>query len=185
MLKNVDIGRYCSFARGVQIGWDEHPADWVTSSMLGYVNDHHGWETALGSSRPIARHFNSQRGTTKIGHDVWIGLNSFIRNGVTIGNGAVIGAHAVVVKDVPPFSILAGHPTRLIRPRFDGQIAERLAAVEWWTYNLYEVPQHLLGLPTDFVSYMEDEIAAGRLTPYQPGWLGPVELGMAVASATI
>ncbi|MBP0651421.1 CatB-related O-acetyltransferase, partial [Mycobacterium tuberculosis] len=61
-----------------------------------------------------------------IGHDVWIGRAAIVLPGRTVGTGAVIGAGAVVTKDIAPYAIVAGNPARLIRPRFAAPIAERL-----------------------------------------------------------
>ncbi len=67
-----------------------------------------------------------------IGNDVWIGANVVIMNGVTIGHGAIIGATSVVTKDVPPYTIVAGSPARVIKSRFEDHIVQRLLAIQWW-----------------------------------------------------
>jgi acetyltransferase-like isoleucine patch superfamily enzyme len=67
-----------------------------------------------------------------IGHDVWVGANAVIRCGVTIGNGCIIGAGAVVTKDVPDFSIIGGVPAKLIRKRFSDEEIVKLQKLEWW-----------------------------------------------------
>jgi virginiamycin A acetyltransferase len=73
---------------------------------------------------------------TVIGHDVWIGHGALILPGVRIGSGAIIGAGAVVARDVAPYSIVAGNPARLIRPRFTPEVVERLLALCWWDWPL-------------------------------------------------
>ena len=69
-----------------------------------------------------------------IGNDVWIGRNAIIMDGVTVGTGAIVGAAAVVTKDVPPYAIVAGVPARIIRYRFDEGTVKRLLANRWWDY---------------------------------------------------
>jgi acetyltransferase-like isoleucine patch superfamily enzyme len=69
---------------------------------------------------------------TIIGNDVWIGINAFIKGGISIGDGAVIGAYSVVTRDVEPYSIVAGNPAKLIRKRFNDSEVEKLLKVKWW-----------------------------------------------------
>jgi hypothetical protein len=72
---------------------------------------------------------------TVIGNDVWIGQDVSILRGLTIGDGAVIAASAVVTKDVPPFAIVGGNPARFIRWRFQPDIIEALTELRWWRYD--------------------------------------------------
>ena len=70
-----------------------------------------------------------------IGNDVWIGAHATIMGGVKIGNGAVIGAGAVVAKDVPPYAIVLGNPARVIKYRFDEATIEWLQKLRWWNWT--------------------------------------------------
>ena len=96
-----------------------------------------GWrDHASGDGlRPVR--FVDRRFTT-IGNDVWIGHRAFIRAGVSIGDGAIVAAGAVVSKDVEPYSIVGGVPAKHIRYRFDQATIKRLLATQWWRYNLYD-----------------------------------------------
>jgi acetyltransferase-like isoleucine patch superfamily enzyme len=67
-----------------------------------------------------------------VGSDVWIARNAIILPGVTVGDGAVIGAGAVVTRDVPPYAVVAGSPAKPIRYRFDGETIGRLLSIKWW-----------------------------------------------------
>lgn len=96
---NVTIGNYCLIAPRVQILGFDHEIG-VAGTPICYA----GRQSLLA---------------TKIGGDVWIGTGAFIRAGVTIGNGAIIGAQSVVTKNVPPYAIVAGNPAKNIRMRFD------------------------------------------------------------------
>lgn len=68
----------------------------------------------------------SQQGDTIIGNDVWFGRECLIMPGVKIGDGAIIAARSVVVKDIEPYSIVGGNPARVIRKRFDDEMIELL-----------------------------------------------------------
>jgi len=127
---DVRIGRYCSIAESVTLGYPEHPLTWLSTSSLQYQSPSwahlpDGWQAK--PHRPVK--------TTVIGNDVWIGAGSFIRSGVTIGDGAVVGAHSVVTKDVPPYAIVAGNPARLLRYRFDDEMITKLISLAWWNYD--------------------------------------------------
>ena len=70
-----------------------------------------------------------------LGHDVWIGHGVVVLPGRSVGTGAVVGAGAVVTRDVPPYAVAVGNPTRVVRPRFAPPVAERLLALAWWDWH--------------------------------------------------
>jgi virginiamycin A acetyltransferase len=70
-----------------------------------------------------------------IGNDVWFGDNATILPRVTIGDGAVIGAGSVVVKDVPPYAIVFGAPAKIIQYRFKKEIRDFLVDLKWWDWS--------------------------------------------------
>jgi len=76
--------------------------------------------------------FDSVPAKVTINNDVWIGMKSTIMGGVTVGNGAIIAAHSVVTKDVPPYAIAGGVPAKIIKYRFNEAIIEALQKAEWW-----------------------------------------------------
>ncbi len=90
--------------------------------------------------------------TTVIGNDVWVGSNVVILGGLNIGDGAIIGAGAVVTKDVQPYSIVVGNPAREIKKRFSEQIISSLMAIRWW-----EFPPELLAKNVDVLNRNVDE----------------------------
>lgn len=111
------LGRYSFINKGCFIGPKVQCGNYV---MFGpYViiaGGDHGYSTV---GQPMYFSGRQDICDTTIGDDVWIGANSCIKAGVTIGDGAIIGMGSVVVKDVPPFAIVAGNPARFIRMRFD------------------------------------------------------------------
>lgn len=74
------------------------------------------------------------KGDIIIGNDVWIGYEAIILAGVTIGDGAIIGARAVVTKDVLPYTVVAGVPAKPIKKRFDDKIISKLLDIQWWNW---------------------------------------------------
>jgi len=102
-----------------------HRTDWITTYPFSAL-----WESA----KHIEGH-PASRGDVIIGHDVWIGEDAVILSGVHIGNGAVIGASAVVANDVPPYSIVAGNPAKVIRMRFIEREISILQSLAWWSWD--------------------------------------------------
>lgn len=111
------IGRYCSVAYNASIGAGRHQVEWLSTGLLP--------ANALTPAIP-------QPPFTVIGHDVWIGVGATVVGGVRVGHGSIIGAGAVVTKDVPPYTIVGGSPARPIRPRFPPHIVEGLLRTKWW-----------------------------------------------------
>lgn len=123
----LKVGAFCSFAAGVKIFLGgEHRTDWVTTFPFPAL-----WKEQAGH---IQGHPKT-RGDVIIGNDVWIGAEAVIMSGVRIGDGAVVGARAVVTRDVPPYAIVAGNPAVLIRLRFAEQVIERLREIAWWNWS--------------------------------------------------
>jgi acetyltransferase-like isoleucine patch superfamily enzyme len=122
------IGKFCSIASGVVILLGRnHRKDWITTYPFpAFPGD---WPEA----RDIPECENS-KGDVIIGNDVWIGLGATILSGVRIGDGAVIGARAVVAKDVAPYAIVVGNTAREIGKRFDEKTIEKLLDMKWWDW---------------------------------------------------
>lgn len=103
-----------------------------------------------------------------IGNDVWIGYRSYIKAGVTIHDGAVIGAHAVVTRDVPPYAIVAGNPGRIIRYRFSDRTIARLLKIRWWDYAFTDLPIAKADDVPAALDEIESLIRSRRIMPWQP-----------------
>jgi acetyltransferase-like isoleucine patch superfamily enzyme len=107
------------------------------------------------------------RGDTRIGSDVWIGTESVIMSGVTIGDGAVVATGAVVMRDVPPFAVVAGNPARPVRWRFSEEQREALLEIRWWDWPRERVIEAVpLLASTDIDGFIE---WAGARTPEKAG----------------
>ena len=126
-----DIGKFCSIASLVRINPGNHPMDKVTQHHCTYRLRQYGF-----GDEDSETFFDWRRSfRCRIGHDVWIGTKSTIMPGVEIASGAVIGAGAVVTKDVAPYEIVAGVPAKPIRKRFSDEIIEKLLGIEWWHWE--------------------------------------------------
>lgn len=130
-LNLISIGSFCSIARGVQIQEYNHKTTGLSSAFLS---------RRIDPSRGLTPDEIESKGPIRIGHDVWVGVNSIIVSGVNIGTGAVIAAGSVVTKDVPPYAVVAGNPARILRYRFhDKRVIEALLSSEWWTWPINEI----------------------------------------------
>lgn len=116
-VENCDIGNYCSISSGVWICPFEHPIK-------------------NRSTHPFAMRNVVKRKPVTIGNDVLISLNAIILSGVTIGDGAVIAAGAVVNKDVMPYEIVGGVPAKHIGWRFEEDEQKLISKTNWWTYDV-------------------------------------------------
>ena len=76
----------------------------------------------------------------------------YIKQGVKVGNGAVVGMGSIVTKDVPAYAIVAGNPAKLIRMRFDDETIEKLEKSQWWNLTDDQLQQHshLIREPKEF-----------------------------------
>ena len=146
-IRNVSsIGRFCSIAPNVQMGLFEHPIDHLSTSPVfwGGGKDifgtpdfldffHSNIQILQDISKEVALNQNDK---IEIKNDVWIGEGVFVKKGVVINDGAIVASRAVVTKDVPPYSIVAGCPAKILRYRFCDEIIKGLLDIQWWNYPL-------------------------------------------------
>ncbi len=125
-VEDARIGKYCSIARQVIIGLSGHNYNWVTTSPI-ITSKSYGF-IADDVKEP-------QKAAPVIGNDVWIGMNTIVMRGVTIGDGAIIAAGSVVTKDIEPYSIVAGIPARHMRYRFTEDQIRELLRIQWWNWD--------------------------------------------------
>ena len=139
--KNVlSIGKYCSVAYNVRIGLGGHPTDWLSTHPFAY-QESYGFVTE-------SKRWTTENEETVIGNDVWIGANSTVLAGVNVGDGAIIGAHSLVTKDVEPYSIVVGTPAKHIRYRHSEELIKKLQEIQWWNLSRKELSK--------YVKYMDD-----------------------------
>jgi acetyltransferase-like isoleucine patch superfamily enzyme len=166
------IGRFCSIAEGVTIGPSEHPTEWLSSSMLQYVPNLHGWKAFFEDSSMTyispSKKYVANCPPVSIGNDVWIGANAFIKAGVHIGNGAIIAAGAVVIKNVPSYAIVGGTPARIIKYRFSEKCIERLLSIEWWNYNIMSLENADFSNIDKCLQQISDAIRDGSIERIEP-----------------
>ncbi|HEY4081696.1 MAG TPA: CatB-related O-acetyltransferase [Burkholderiaceae bacterium] len=148
----LSIGQFCSIGEDVTIFMGgEHRPDWVTtypfSLMIPGASQHEGHPKT--------------KGDVIIGNDVWLGFGSTVLSGVRIGDGAVIGAGAVVAKDIPPYAIAVGNPARVIRSRFTPAQVTALLRIQWWDWPMEKIEAQLPLL----LSGQIDAFIAAHLTP--------------------
>lgn len=136
-ISDTSIGSFCSIGSYCTIGGGVHPLNHVSSSPLFY-DKHNIFNTEEFSSEATIL----KQPQTIIGNDVWVGDMAFIKAGVTVGDGAVIGAHSVVTKDVPPYAIVAGVPANVIKYRFDEETIKILQESNWCNWSDEKLKTH-------------------------------------------
>ena len=136
-LNLVEIGKFSSVGPNVLIGLGEHPTNRLATHPVFYKNFKHTNINFIG-----IQDFTEYR-QTRIGSDCWIGSNTIIRGGVTIGDGAIVAAGSIVTKDIEPFSIVGGNPAKLIRYRFSNTKINEILANKWWNWDLKDLQRHI------------------------------------------
>ena len=94
------------------------------------------------------------KGDIVVGNDVWIGYEAVILAGVTIGDGAIIGARAVVTKDVPPYTIVGGIPAKQIRKRFNEETIDTLLKLKWWDWSKERISKNIAAIQSGNLGYL-------------------------------
>lgn len=127
-MENVLIGAFCSIANRCCIGCAKHPIERVSSSPVF----HEGTNILRMNFQKFPKEQTLQ---TVIENDVWIGMGVYIKAGVTIHNGAVIGMGSVVTHDVPAYEVWAGNPARKLYDRFPEDVKQNLQESQWWKWD--------------------------------------------------
>lgn len=126
----VDMGKYCSIAK-IKIFLarsKNHRQEFITTFPLHFMQSYFSAiidETIIDNSH-----------TVTIGNDVWIGKDVVLINNITIGTGAIIGAHSVVRENVPAYAVVYGNPARIMKYRFSEEMINKLLMMAWWDWDI-------------------------------------------------
>lgn len=146
------IGKFCAIATGARFMFPDamHALAGASTYPFGILGG--AFETAL----PLAEYPWRQSGDTVLGHDIWIGMDALVMPGIRIGHGAVIGARAVVTRDVPDYAVVAGNPARVVRRRYAEDDAARLVALGWWDWPVARIAHAIPVLARGGITALED-----------------------------
>lgn len=141
------IGKFCAIASGVEFVMNgaNHRMNSVTTYPFNIMGQ--GWEKNTPALEDLPF-----KGDTVVGNDVWIGQQVTIMPGVNIGDGVIIAANSIVTKDVPPYHIVGGNPSRILKRRFDEELIDYLLEIKWWEWPAEKIFQNL------------DQLCSGDLT---------------------
>lgn len=152
----LEVGQFCSFAYGTHIVLGgEHRADYVSTYRFpAYApfNETH---------RHLADATSVSKGGVVVGNDVWLGHQTLVLSGVTIGDGAIVGAGSVVRHDIPPYAIVAGNPARVAGFRFPPEQIEALLRIKWWDWPIDRISLHLDTILSDDIAEFIEAAEAG------------------------
>jgi hypothetical protein len=144
--------------------------EWVSTSSFTYDGTFPLFKEANekdgGYFKPAKRPVFERR--IVIGNDVWIGADVTIKPGITIGTGSVIAASSLIVKDVPPYSVIGGNPGKVIKPRFDSRTVNLLLTSEWWNYKFTDFAGMDVKDPVRFCNELEVKVRSGEIKKYFP-----------------
>jgi acetyltransferase-like isoleucine patch superfamily enzyme len=125
------IGSFCSIADNLQIiAKGSHMIDWISTFPFSVK---WGMKVPLHALPPTS--------PVHIGNDVWIASNVKIKQGVTVGDGAILATECFVTKDVPPYALVGGNPAKIIRYRFNEEQIAHLLKMKWWNWEDSEIKQ--------------------------------------------
>lgn len=137
-LCSTTVGNFSAIGKDSVLGPGQHPTNYLSLNSIFYKRGnwgfHDDWvrEISFEESKPI-----------NVGGDVWIGRKVMVMNGVTIGDGAIVGACSVVTKDVPPYAIVAGVPAKVIKYRYSQNIIDKLIKIKWWNLSDEEITRRI------------------------------------------
>ncbi len=150
-ISNSTIGKFCSIASNVIFGLGKHPTHLISSHPSFYSNNK---EFKTFSDK----NYFSEYGEIIIGNDVWVANNAILMDGVKIGDGAIVAAGAIVIKDVKPYEVVGGIPAKHIKFRFKEYHISKLLSFAWWDKDeeWLEVNYKLFLDSEKFLEYIEN-----------------------------
>ena len=144
------IGKFCSIACGAKFLFNSANHTLDSLSTYPFPIFFEEWNLDV---KDITKAWDN-KGDIVIGNDVWIGYEAVIMAGVTIGDGAVIGTHAVVTKDVPPYTIVGGIPAKPIKKRFLQENINTLLKLKWWDWSKEKISQQISDIQSGNIKNM-------------------------------
>ena len=135
------IGKFCAIAKGIEFIMNGANHRMCSVSTYPFNIMGHGWEKCTPTLDDLPL-----KGDTAVGNDVWIGQNVTVMPGVKIGDGAIIAANSVVVKDIPPYTIAGGNPCKVIKNRFNEELTDYLLQIKWWDWSAEKIFNNLENL---------------------------------------
>lgn len=148
----LKIGKFCSIACGAKFIFTSANHTIHSLSTYPFPIFFEEWEL---EEKDIINAWDN-KGDITIGNDVWIGYEAVIMSGVTIGDGAIIGTRALVTKDVPPYTIVGGIPSRPIRKRFTEKTISDLLEIKWWNWEIKKIKAHIAAIQSGDINKLID-----------------------------
>ncbi len=132
-VSHCEIGNFCAISWDCTVNAVFHPLDHASVNAFPYAPEMGGFVSSRKQEHRVVR----------LGNDVWLGANAIIMPGITIGDGAVVGAGSIVTRDVGPYQIVAGNPARRLRDRFEPEIVDELLEIRWWDWPVRALKMHV------------------------------------------
>ena len=154
---NCRVGRFSSVGNYVRVVSATHPLTMVSTYPAFYSDS---YRVSFVKASGYEEHIFTDNGyECEIGNDVWIGDNVLIKGGIKIGDGSVIGMGSVVLKDVPPYTVVAGVPAKVIKSRFDTETVNKLLNIKWWDKPVDWIKSHAedFEYPEKFLKKYDDK----------------------------
>lgn len=148
----LEIGKFCAIATGARFMFPDaqHATGGPSSYPFGILGG------AFASALAWQDYPHKPAADTVLGHDIWVGMEALMLPGIRIGHGAVIGARAVVTRDVPDYAVVAGNPAQVVRRRHPEADAARLVALAWWDWPAARIARAIPLLVKGGVTALED-----------------------------
>lgn len=136
------IGKFCQIAHGVRIITSSANHNMSGFSTYPFNNFMMHQNTSMEDIKAMFD-LPGRKGDTLIGNDVWIGMEAVIMPGVTVGDGAIISARSVVVRDVAPYTVVGGNPAKPLKQRFDDETVRDLQKISWWNWPVEKIEENI------------------------------------------
>lgn len=147
----LTIGKFCSIACGARFLFNSANHTMTSLSTYPFPLFFEEWGLDM---KNVADAWDN-KGDIVVGNDVWIGYEAVVLAGVTIGDGAIVGARAVVTRDVPPYTIVGGVPAKPIRKRFSEEIVSSLLKIKWWDWTRERIAQNLNAIQSGDINLLK------------------------------